>query len=116
MEQSNEKKISDERRSEKRVRVAADIEWANEGEMRPGRLGDLSSKGCFVLTAGEFADGEIVRLFFPMTDGSKLEIVAEVRNYVEDIGFAARFVSLSDSQREFVRNFAELHEMADTET
>jgi hypothetical protein len=106
----------DERRSEKRVRVAADIEWATAGEMQHGRLGDLSSNGCFVLTSGDFSDGEVVRLYFPTTDGSRLEILAEVRNYVEDIGFAARFVDLTDSQREFVRNFAELHEMADTET
>jgi hypothetical protein len=106
---------NNERRSEKRVRVAADIEWSASGDVSPGRLGDLSSNGCFVLTSGDFGDGEVVRLYFPTTDGSRLEILAEIRNYVEDIGFAARFVSLSDSQREFVRNFAELHEMADTE-
>jgi hypothetical protein len=105
-----------DRRSEKRVRVAADVEWATEGEIQHGRLGDLSSNGCFVLASGEFSDGEIVRLYFPTTDGSRLEIIAEIRNYVEEIGFAARFVSLSDSQRDFIRSFAELHEMADTET
>ena len=112
---SNESNNSD-RRTEDRVRVAADVEWATGGEMNRGRLGDLSSNGCFVLAAGDFSDGEIVRLFFPMTDGAKLEVLAEIRNYVEDIGFAARFMNLSDSQREFIRSFAELHQMADTET
>ena len=107
---------SQDRRSEERVRVAADIEWATAGDVNQGRLGDLSSNGCFVLASGEFADGEIVRLFFPMTDGTKLEILSEIRNCVEDIGFAARFISLSDAQREFIRSFAELHQMADTET
>jgi hypothetical protein len=111
----NEAKNSNERRSEQRVCVAADIEWSAAGDVNPGRLGDLSSNGCFVLTSGEFADGEIVRLFFPMSDGTKLEILSEIRNYVEDIGFAARFITLSDSQREFIRSFAELHQMADTE-
>ena len=107
---------NEERRGERRVPVAADIEWASAGDLIAGRLGDLSSNGCFVLTAGEFADGEIVRLFFPMTDGSKLEILAEIRNFVQDIGFAARFISISESQREFIRSFAELHQMADTES
>ena len=116
MTENNEQTNSSDRRSEKRTRVAADVEWATGGVMNRGRLGDLSSNGCFVLAAGDFSDGEVVRLFFPMTDGSKLEILTEIRNYVEDIGFAARFVSLSDTQREFIRNFAELHEMADTET
>jgi hypothetical protein len=116
MNENSEQPPGQDRRSERRVPVAADIEWASAGDMIPGRLGDLSSNGCFVLTAGEFADGEIVRLFFPMTDGTKLEILAEIRNYVEDIGFAARFISLSDAQREFVRSFAELHQMADTES
>ena len=116
MPTDNELKSNDDRRSERRLRVAADIEWATGGEHQPGRLGDLSSSGCFVLAAGEFGEGEIVRLFFPTTDGARLEILAEIRNYVEDIGFAARFVSLSDPQREFIKHFAELHEMADTET
>ena len=115
MTEKNKRSTDNDRRSERRVHVAADIEWASGGVVNRGRLGDLSSNGCFVLAAGDFADGEIVRLFFPMTDGSKIEILAEIRNYVEDIGFAARFVSLSDTQREFIRNFAELHEMADTE-
>jgi hypothetical protein len=116
MNENSDQPPGQDRRSERRVPVAADIEWASAGDMIPGRLGDLSSNGCFVLTAGEFADGEIIRLFFPMTDGTKLEILAEIRNYVEDIGFAARFISLSDAQREFVRSFAELHQMADTES
>lgn len=116
MAENNDSQSTNDRRSEKRVRVAADVEWATGGELNQGRLGDLSSNGCFVLAAGNFADGEVVRLFFPMTDGAKLEILAEIRNYVEGIGFAARFVSLSDTQREFIRSFAELHEMADTES
>jgi len=107
---------NEDRRSENRVRVAADIEWATAGELQHGRLGDLSSNGCFVLASGDFGDGEVVRLYFPTTDGTRLEILAEIRNYVEDIGFAARFVEMTDAQREFIRNFAELHEMADTET
>jgi hypothetical protein len=114
MSETNESNA--DRRSEKRTRVAADIEWSTGGNLHHGRLGDLSSNGCFVLASGEFSDGEVVRLYFPTTDGSRLEIIAEIRNYVEEIGFAARFVSLSDSQREFVRSFAELHEMADTES
>jgi hypothetical protein len=113
---SNDSPSTRDRRSEERVRVAADIEWATGGDMNRGRLGDLSSNGCFVLAAGDFSDGEIVRLFFPMTDGTKIEILSEIRNYVEDIGFAARFMSLSETQREFIRSFAELHQMADTET
>ena len=116
MTENNSSQSTSDRRSEKRLRVSADVEWATGGVMNRGRLGDLSSNGCFVLAAGDFSDGEIVRLFFPMTDDSKLEILAEIRNYVEDIGFAARFVSLSDTQREFIRSFAELHEMADTES
>ena len=116
MSENDIEQIQDERRTEKRVRVAADIEWATAGEMNAGRLGDLSSNGCFVLTSGEFSDGEVVRLYFPRTDGTRLEILAEIRNCVEEIGFAARFVSVTDAIREFIRNFAELHEMADTET
>lgn len=115
MAQNSDPNPEADRRSEKRVLVAADIEWATAGELNPGRLGDLSPSGCFVLAPGEFTDGEIVRLYFPSNDGSRVEILSEVRNYVEDIGFAVRFVSLSEIDREFIRNFAKTHEIAGTE-
>ena len=113
--ENNDTQTNDDRRSEERVRVAADIEWASVGVFNSGHLNDLSSSGCFVLTHGEFAVGEVVSIFLPTTDGSRIEIVAEIRNFVEDIGFAARFVSLSETQREFIRNFAELHQVPDTD-
>jgi len=98
-----------ERRSELRVGIDADIGWTIDGTPMPGRLTDMSMAGCFVLSAGQFSDGEIVRLFFPHTDGGSVEILSEIRNHVPEIGFGVRFLDLSDFHIEFLRNFTEKH-------
>jgi hypothetical protein len=98
-----------ERRSDLRIGVDADIGWTIDGTPMPGRLTDMSMAGCFVLSAGQFSDGEIVRLFFPHKDGGSVEILSEIRNHVPEIGFGVKFLDLSDFQIEFLRNFTELH-------
>jgi hypothetical protein len=99
-----------ERRNDERYSVAVDIEWSAVGNLRPGRLTDVSTSGCFVLSGGSFSDGEIVRICFPLSDGSRIEFLGEIKNHVPDIGFAVRFVSLTDLQKEFIKNFADLHQ------
>lgn len=105
-----DRRIGNDRRSAERIEVSVEIEWANETGVRRATLSDVSSGGCFVLTAGEVADGEVVRLLFPLSDGARVEFLGEVTNHVPEIGFAARFVGLTNLQREFLQNFAELHQ------
>jgi hypothetical protein len=50
-------------------------------------------------------DGEILRLFFPLSDGMKVQVFAEVTNHVHEIGFAARFFDVTPTQHEFLENF-----------
>jgi hypothetical protein len=107
---NSDKKISKERRKDERYNVALDIEWSADSGLKPGRLHDVSSSGCYVLAGGEFSNGEVVRIYFPMTDGTRTELVGEITNHEEDIGFAVRFVNLKDTQRQFLQNFAELHQ------
>ncbi len=107
--EAKDRRQLEERRKETRFGVSIDIEWVAGGEVRRGRLTDVSSNGCFVLTGGEFSDGEVVRIYLPLTDGTRIEFLGEIRNHVLDIGFAVRFVSLTDAQKQFIKNFAELH-------
>jgi len=107
---NSDKKIIKERRQHERYNVALDIEWSADGDLKPGRLNDVSSSGCYVLAGGDFSNGEVVRIYFPMSDGSRFELVGEVINHEKDIGLGIRFVNLSDAQRQFLQNFAELHQ------
>ena len=64
-----------------------------------GRLTDMSMAGCFVLAPGLFTDGDLVRLYFPHSDGSSVEILSEIKNHVPEIGFGVRFRDLNEFRK-----------------
>jgi hypothetical protein len=99
-----------DRRAVKRLSVNIDVEWENSDGRRPGTLSDISTLGCFVLSSGDVADGENVRIFLPLSGGMKAQFSAVVVNHVFEIGFGARFTDLSDAQKDFLENFvASIH-------
>jgi hypothetical protein len=63
--------------------------------------------GCFVLCSGEVEDGETIKLFFPLTDGRKIQLLGEIMNHVFEIGYAIRFIELSEAQEEFLEVFVD---------
>lgn len=68
-----------------------------------GAVSDLSATGCFVLSGGEVANGELIRLQidFPRNVGI---VWGRVVYSVTDIGFALRFAfGNEDEQRSFER-------------
>lgn len=63
--------------------------------------------GCFVLCSGEVEDGETIKIFFPLSDGRKIQLLGEVVNHVFEIGYAIRFIELSEAQEEFLEVFCD---------
>jgi hypothetical protein len=104
-----DRRKSDDRRKSRRYPLSLDIEWENYHGRRPGTLSDISEDGCFVLSEVDVSDGEMVKVFIPLTDGMKVEFLGQVANYVYEIGFAVNFISLTDAQREFLASFVELY-------
>lgn len=104
-----DRRKSDERRSTKRYEVSIDIEWESHNGRRTGTISDISERGCFVLTSVDVTDGELVKVYIPLTDGMKVEFMGQVANFVREIGFAVHFLSLSDAQREFLTSFVAIH-------
>ena len=104
-----DRRIGDERRSSKRYAVNIEVEWETHSGRRAGTVSDLSSEGCFILTDVDLTEGELVKVFIPLTDGMKVEFLGQVANFVYEIGFAMHFLSLTDSQREFLTSFVDLH-------
>lgn len=98
----------DDRRKTKRYPVSIDVEWENHYGRRPGTLSDISEEGCFVLSEVDVSDGELVKVFIPLSDGMKVEFLGQVANYVYEIGFAVHFISLTEAQTEFLSSFVEL--------
>src|SRR5688572_32724752 len=104
-----DRRKSDERRKAKRYPVSIEVEWESHYGRRTGTLGDISEEGCFVLSEVDVSDGELVKVFIPLTDGMKVEFLGQVANFVYEIGFAVNFLSLSDAQKEFLTSFVEVY-------
>ena len=104
---TNDRRRGNDRRGVERVNVNIDIEWQGLVGRKAGTIGDISQHGCFVLCSGEVADGENVKIFLPLSDGMRVQFWGEVANHVLEIGFAVRFIELSDAQKDFLEKFIE---------
>ena len=96
-----------ERRAVERFKVNIDVEWEGLIGRKAGTISDISPHGCFVLSSGEVEDGENVKIFLPLTDGRKIQFWGEVSNHVFEIGFAVKFIELSDAQKEFLEVYVD---------
>jgi hypothetical protein len=104
-----DRRMSDDRRSKKRYPISVDVEWETHYGRRTGTLSDISEDGCFILTEVDVSDGELVKVFIPLSDGVKVEFLGQVANFVYEIGFAVNFLGMSDAQKEFIGNFMEVY-------
>jgi len=102
-----DRRSGDDRRDFQRFKVNIEIEWEVLTGKEQGTIGDLSEQGCFILCSGDVNDGEIVKIFFPLTDGRKIQLRGEVVNHVFEIGFAIRFIDLSEAQKDFLEVFVD---------
>jgi hypothetical protein len=102
-----ERRSGKDRRDAERFPVTIDIEWEGLVGRKKGTISDMSVAGCFVLSSGEVEDGENVKIFFPLTDGRTIQLWGEVANHVYEIGFALRFIELSEAQKEFIEVFVD---------
>ena len=104
---TKDRRTGRERRLVERHSVQIEMEWEGLVGRKPGTISDLSEHGCFVLCSGEVEDGENVKIFFPLTDGRKIQLWGEVVNHVFEIGFAVRFIELTEAQQEFLEVFVD---------
>src|SRR3712207_4881634 len=104
---TRDRRSGKDRRTIERFPVNIDIEWEGLIGRKAGTISDLSAQGCFVLCSGEVEDGENVKIFFPLTDGRKIQFWGEVVNHVFEIGFAIRFIELTEAQKDFLEKFAD---------
>lgn len=97
-----DRRTGSERRTEPRYNVKIEIEWEANIGRKKGMIHDISKEGCFVLCSGEVEDGDKVRIFFPLSDGMKVQFLSAVVNHIYEIGFGVRFIDLSVAQKSFL--------------
>lgn len=96
-----------DRRALQRFKVNIDIEWEGFNGREKGTISDISVWGCFVLCSGDVEDGDRVKIYLPLTDGSKIPFAGEVTNHVFEIGFAVQFTELTEAQKDFLDVFVD---------
>ena len=97
-----DRRSGDERRSTNRYPLDIPVEWEAASGRQPGTLSDVSFDGCFVLSNGDVADGDNVKIFLPLGDGMKVQFDGRIANHVFEIGFGVKFVPLSQAQKEIL--------------
>ena len=100
-----ERRSGGDRRNNERFSVNIEVEWEGLVGRKAGTISDISVNGCFVLCSGDVQDSENVKIFFPLTDGRTIQFWGEVANHALEIGFAMRFIELSDAQKDFLEKF-----------
>ncbi len=100
-----DRRTSGERRTEPRYSINIDIEWESNAGRKKGTINDISREGCFVLCSGEVEDGDKVRIFFPLSDGMKVQFHGEVVNHIYELGFGVKFVEMGIAQKSFLARF-----------
>ncbi|MCS6874402.1 MAG: PilZ domain-containing protein [Pyrinomonadaceae bacterium] len=104
---TRDRRSGSDRRKDERFETNIEIEWEGLVGRRKGVITDISVSGCFVLCSGEVEDGESVKIFFPLSDGRKVEFWGEVVNHTYEIGFGMRFIELTEAQKEFLERFVD---------
>ncbi len=102
-----DRRSGNDRRAQKRFSVKIETEWEGLVGRKHGTISDINTQGCFVLCSGDVQDGENIKIFFPLTDGRKIQFWGEVINHVLEIGFAIRFIELSNAQKDFLEKFVD---------
>jgi PilZ domain-containing protein len=95
-----------ERRTAPRLRTNINARWETLKSQGRGSVCDLSSGGCFVLTGGEVAAKDLVRLELTVDD----QIVTAwgyVVYHVVEMGFALRFVLQIEDDRRAIEHLIE---------
>jgi hypothetical protein len=81
----------EDRRVAPRVRVNLAARWEGVLGRLEGWVSDLSRSGCFILTAGEVLEGELIRVEIQLPTEGWIYLWGEVVNRAAEIGFGVRF-------------------------
>jgi PilZ domain len=87
-----------DRRKAKRIQVNLSGRWEGAIEQREATVTSLSVNGCFILSGGETAPKELVRLEIDLPGGPAY-FWAEVVEQAYDIGFALWFTAADESDQ-----------------
>lgn len=97
--------MADERRLHPRAKVNLPARWEGVLTQQEATVIDLSRAGCFVLSGGKVEPNELIRLEITLPNDEPIYPWAEVVEQADEIGFAVRFTSMDDDERDRLEQF-----------
>jgi hypothetical protein len=101
--------MADERRKAPRLKVDFPVRWEGVLTQQVGTVTSISESGCFVLTAGQVQEKELIRLEIDFPDVGAVCFWSEVVDEAYEIGFAVRFTSASDEDMAILQSIIKNH-------
>lgn len=107
-----------ERRGSKRVQTHLPARWESASAVHEGKIIDISSSGCFILTAEQVRTNELSRvdrlqssepivIEVKFAENEWMQLYGEVIYKIDKMGFAVRFTSFTDQEMKILRAFIE---------
>jgi PilZ domain len=97
--------MSDERRTDERVKANLAARWDGMSGTHEARIEDISLGGCFVNTSGRVEIDEVISLDIRLPSGEWLPLRGEVTSQQPGIGFGLLFTFLTQDEEEALREF-----------
>jgi len=95
--------MSDERRTDERVKVNLAARWDGMSGTQEARIEDISLGGCFVNTSGRVEVDEVISLDIRLPSGEWLPLRGEVASQQHGIGFGLLFTFLTQDEEQALR-------------
>jgi len=100
--------MADERRKAPRLKVDFPVRWEGVLTQEVGTVSSISESGCFILTAGQVQQKELIRLEIDFPAGPAC-FWSEVVDEAYEIGFAVRFTSAADEDMALLQSTIKDH-------
>ena len=95
--------MSDERRTDERVKVNLAARWDGMSGTQEARIEDISLGGCFVNTSARVEVDEVISLDIRLPSGEWLPLRGEVASQQPGIGFGLLFTFLTQDEEQALR-------------
>lgn len=120
-------KITKERRRAKRVSTNLTVRWNTSEISHDSKITDLSTEGCFILTADQMSvnklsrimnvpEGDAIHIELHLSSDERLKLNGEVVYKVDLLGFGVRFLNVTRPNEQVLGAFIDKQELGSLES
>jgi hypothetical protein len=120
-------KITKERRQAKRISTNLSVRWNTSDRTQESKITDLSTEGCFILTAEDMSvnklsrithvpEGNAIHIELQLPSDETLKLKGEVVYKVDLLGFGVRFLNVNGPNERVLGAFIDKQKLGSLES